>query len=206
MPSGWTLLRRNSTYGLRLAKSLLSLMSFCSSFLFPYQQMLFCLIVSRSTFPYFFSSCTFFNFLYFPSCPALPFPKSCWACPLQVPPPAYFLSHLSTLSSHVLYFLSLLHFLIPYFHSFSYFPCLSRTFSLKICWARSLQVPPPAYFLSSRSPVLWILSPLCLYCAFLLFFVLLGFCWKMPLYLTICLFIDLVNCFQCYSFCFEFNA
>ena len=24
-------------------------------------------------------------------CPALPLPKSCWACPLRVPPPAYFL-------------------------------------------------------------------------------------------------------------------
>ena len=33
-------------------------------------------------------------FPYFLFCPALPLPKSCWACPLQVPPPSYFLSSL----------------------------------------------------------------------------------------------------------------
>ena len=33
----------------------------------------------------------YFLFLpYFQVCPALPLPKSCWACPLQVPPAEYF--------------------------------------------------------------------------------------------------------------------
>ena len=42
-----------------------------------------------------FPSCIFLfltslRFRTFHVCPALPLPKSCWACPLQIPPPAYF--------------------------------------------------------------------------------------------------------------------
>ena len=138
VPKEWTPLRRNTTYGLSVAKNPSSLMSF---FLFFRQLFFFCLCLAPH-------SCTFSSsFTSQLFCPALPLPKSCWAFPLQVPLPAYFLSHPSTLSS-------LLHFLIPYFPSFPYFSCLSRTSHVclalplpKPCWACSLQVPPSAYFL-----------------------------------------------------------
>ena len=138
LPSGWTLLRQNHIYGLRVAKSFSSLMSFCSPSYFPANNC--CFAVSRSTLPYFlqssvlpvlshnsppkillsmpapgpYSSVLSFTSLYpflpctsFPSCislsctslrshtshvcHALPLPKSCLECSLQVPPPAYFL-------------------------------------------------------------------------------------------------------------------
>ena len=44
-------------------------------------------------------SCTFLRFCTFHVFAAVPLSKSCWACPLQVPPPAYFLSFPFTLSS-----------------------------------------------------------------------------------------------------------
>ena len=47
----WAQLRRNSTYGLRVANSPSSLISFCSPFYFPANDC--CLLVSRSTFPCF---------------------------------------------------------------------------------------------------------------------------------------------------------
>ena len=79
----------------------------------------------------------FLHFLYYPVLSVLSLTKSCWACPLQVPPPAYFLLHPYTFSYHVLPFL--LYFLIPYFPSISYFPCLSRISSPKIL----LSMPAP---------------------------------------------------------------
>ena len=57
------------------------------------------MLVSRSTFPYFFSSRISFNSPYFPFCPALSLPKSRYRFFLQHTSP-----HFSTLSSRVLPF------------------------------------------------------------------------------------------------------
>ena len=65
------------------------------SILFPRQRLLFCLCFVPH-------SHTSFNS---PFCPALPLPKSCSACPLQVPPPVYFLPF--TLSSLLPYIVDL---------------------------------------------------------------------------------------------------
>ena len=78
---------------------------------------------------------------------------------------------------HGMYFLFLLHFLFPYFPSFLYFPCLSRTSLSKILL--SMSAPGPSsnvllflFFYSSLPyfSVLWILPFLCLYCDFLSIF------------------------------------
>ena len=88
--------------------------------------------MSRSTFPYFLYLLHCFQFPVFPilSCT---FPPKIL---LSMPAPAYFLSHPSNLPP--MYFLSLLHFLIPYFYSFPYFSCLSRTFPKILLSSRSL--------------------------------------------------------------------
>ena len=71
---------------------------FLLAFLFPRQPLLLCLrLVPHSC--TFFSARTSLNLPYFSFCPALSLPKSCCACPLQVPPPAYFLSFLFTFPS-----------------------------------------------------------------------------------------------------------
>ena len=206
MPSGWTPLRRNSEFQLRLrvAKSPLFLMSCCSPFFFPHQRFWLCLCLfphSRTS----FSSCTSFNSLYFPLCPALPLPKSWWACPLQIPPPAYFLSHPSTLFSHVLsfplafpYFVLLFAPVLPMFvshfpsHILLSMPAPDSSFSVLTCLSLYPSVP---YF-----PVLWILpwivgftcivSVMC----FSAPFVLLGFSWKLYLWVTIWFFSWFASC------------
>ena len=90
VPSGWTPVRRNSIYGLRVAKSPSSLMNFCSPFyLSPNDCCFACVSFHISVFP--FPSALKFNSPYFPFCPALSLLKSCWACLLQVPSPMYFL-------------------------------------------------------------------------------------------------------------------
>ena len=121
--------------------------------------------------------------------------------------------------SHM-YFLFHLHFLFPYFPSFRYFTCLSRT-SPKIL----LSMPAPGH----SSSVLTFLSlypsfPAVLpgivdflltygfyvYCvcnAFVFPFVLLGFSWKLYLYFDDLFFLLIWFLFiQCFTFCFEFNA
>ena len=92
------------------------------------------LLVSRFTFPYFFSYCTSFNSLYFPLCPALSLPKSCWACPLQ------------RTSFHIL--LPFSSNVLPFSLAFPY-PVLPLS---KFSWACPLGVPPPAYFFPFTLP------------------------------------------------------
>ena len=105
----------------------------------------------------------FFQFLVLPNCfvPAFSLPKFSWACPHESPPPAYFLSHLSTLSFHVLPF--------PPASPFPYFPCFPSVPRPKSFWACPLEVSPPAYILSLYPslpylPVLWILLDFRLLC------------------------------------------
>ena len=88
--------------------------------------------------------------LFLPALPSIPrtfpfvpyFPlKSCWACPFQISPTAYFPTSLYT-------FLLCTSFL--YFPLFPYFPCLSRTFPPKILL--SMPAPGPS---SSALPSLY---------------------------------------------------
>ena len=174
--SGWTPLRRNSTYGLRMAKSPSSLMSFFSP---PYSPPT---IVFRSTFPYFLFLLHFLHFPIFPFSPHFPSQN-----PVEH---ARSRSLLQRTSFYIpipclpMYFLCLLYFLILYSSSFPYFPCLSRTSPPKILL--SMPAPgPSSSVLPSLSlypslpyfPVLWILPVLRIRCVFLefhdLFFLLL---------------------------------
>ena len=118
-----------------VTKSPSSLMSFSSPSYFPANHCCFACVPC------------FLFLLHFLQFPSLPLPKSCWACPFEVLPPAYFLSHPSTLSSHVL----------PFSPAFPYpilpfVPVLPMLFphllSLsKSSWACPPRVPLPAYFL-----------------------------------------------------------
>ena len=86
-------LRRNFAYGLRVAKSPSSLMSFCSPFYFPANDCWFACVsfhIPVLSFPPALPSISRTSHV----CPALSLPKSCWVCLLQVPPPAYFLPFL----------------------------------------------------------------------------------------------------------------
>ena len=74
-----------------VAKSPSSLRNFCSPSYFPALSLLLCLYLVPHPRTY-FSSRTFFNC---PFCSALSLPKSCWACPLQIPPKSYFTTSLS---------------------------------------------------------------------------------------------------------------
>ena len=74
---------------MRLAKRPSSLMSFCSPSYFTSNECCFACVLFHIS-PISFFSCTSFNSLYFPFCPALPLPKSCWAYPLQAPPSTQF--------------------------------------------------------------------------------------------------------------------
>ena len=128
-------------------------------------------------------------------CSALPLPKSCWACPLQGPPPAYFLSYSSTLASLVLSFppafpYSILPF-VPVLSMFvRHFPSQNlvehaRSRSILQRTSFTFPLPFPSIFpcivnftlidlyidVTSNVSVMCISSP----------FVLLGFSWKMHL-------------------------
>ena len=142
---------------------------------------IFCLslcCVSFHIFILFFSSCTFFISLYFLFCPALPFLKSCWACPLQRTsfkslypflPCTFFPSCMSLSRSSL---------------RFPYFPFCPALNLLKSCWLCMLQIPPTAYFFLFTPP-----SVTSLYCGFYLY------CVSNTFFLnfTICFFfIDLV--------------
>ena len=91
MPREWTPLHRSTTYGLCVAKSPLSLLSFCSPFYFLAD--FFCLCFTPHSRTSFFSS-TFFYSPYFPIVLSRTLPSKIlfdsWACPLEVPSPAYF--------------------------------------------------------------------------------------------------------------------
>ena len=174
------------------------------------------LLVSRSTLLYFLFLSHFLQFPYFPFCPALPLPKSCWACSLQVPPPVYFPTSLYPFLSCTFFHSSI---------SFSRTFLSSRTshfcpaFPLpRSCLACPFQVPPPAYFLlfpftlPSRTSLycgfyldLWILTLLCLQRVFLPPF----FYWNFPemyLNLSICFLLIWLLFIYCCRFCFKFNA
>ena len=106
-------------------------------------------------------------FLLFPVLPVLSrsyLPKILLSMPLQVPPPTYFLWH-PFMPFPPMYFLYIRYFLISYFPSFPYFPCLSRTSPAKILLSM-LALGPSFGVLPSLSltyfPVLWILPLLCL--------------------------------------------
>ena len=103
------------------------------------------LLVSRSTFPYFIFFPHFLEFPVFLFCPALPLPKSSWACLLQVPPPAYFPTFLYSFlpCSSFFYCISLSR---TSLRSPTSHVCPALSFP-KSCWAGPLQVPPPMYFL-----------------------------------------------------------
>ena len=153
-----------------VAKSLSSLMSFCSP--------------SYSSANHCYFACVSFHIPVLPFPPALPsisgisrfVPHFPYKILLSMPasgPSSSVLSHIP-LPFPPMYFLSLLHFLFPYFPSFSYFPCLSRISPLKILLSKSvlpfLSIHPSLPHL----PVLWNLPLLCLFYVFLSFF-LLGF-------------------------------
>ena len=164
-PRGWTPRRRNTTYGLCVAKNPSFLMSFCSPSYFSANDFFFfcfCLApYSRTS----FSSCTFFNFPYFTIVLSRTFPPKIlliWGT-LQVPPVAYFLSHLSTLSSHILScpsafpypvlpFVFVLTMLVPHFSSQN---SVEHARSRSLLQRTSFSSPLPSlpYF-----PILWILS------------------------------------------------
>ena len=131
-------------------------------FLFPRQRLLLflCLIPHSHTF---FSSCTFFESPYFPFCPPLSLPKSCWACPIQVPPPAYFPTSLYPFFPYT-FFSSRISFSRTSLRSRISHVCTALPLS-KSCWACPPQVPPPAYFLPFTLP-----SHTSLYCGFYLDF------------------------------------
>ena len=136
MPSGLTPLRRNSTYGLRVAKSASSLMSFCSHSYFPANDCCF--------------ACVSFHIPVLPFLPALPsFPRTFRFVPhFSSQNPAEHVRSRSLLQHTFfyipipfpsMYFLFLLYFLIPYFPPFRYFLCLSRASPPKI----PLSMPAP---------------------------------------------------------------
>ena len=130
-----------------------------------------------------FSSLTSFNFPYFPFCPAFALPKSCWACPLLVSPPAYF--------STFPYF-----FLLPHFLQFSYFPFCPALPLTKSCWACPLQVSLLAYFLLFPFTLpyrTFLYCGLYLFCVCIVFFFSFFYC-DFPakcIWNSICFFIDL---------------
>ena len=185
VPSGRTPLRRNSTSG---GQESLVPYELLLSFLFPRQPLLLCLwLVPHSR--------TSLNFPYFRFCLVLSLPKSCWACPLQVPSQAYFRTSLypflpcSSFSSCIS--LSRTSLRSPTFHVC---PALSLP---KSCWACPLLVPSPVYFLPFpfslpfRTFLYCGFYLYCVYCFFFPFF-LLGFSWKM-------------FCHWWLIFCFFFN-
>ena len=121
--------------------------------LLPFSRQRLLLFLSCSTFPYFLFLPHFLQFT------RTSLPKFYWACPLQVPPPAYFYSY--PFSFPPMYFLSLLHLLIQYF------PCLFRKIVLGMpAPGPSFNVLPSLSFYPSLPyfPVLWILHLLCLLC------------------------------------------
>ena len=173
VPSGWTPLRWNSTTAsvwLRVPYPLWA---------FVLLRLLFCLCLVPHSLAS-FSFPTFFNSLYFPFSPAFPLPKSCWACPLQVLPPAYFLLHPSTLSSHVLSFPPA--FPYPVLSFVPVLPMFVPHFPFQNPEGE-LQVPPSASFLPFSFTLPFRTS---LYCGFYLYCVciafsshfLLAFSWK----------------------------
>ena len=146
MLSGWTPLRRNFTYGFRVAKGLSSLMSFCSPFYFPANDCCFaCISFHIFVLPF------LLHFLLFPVLSVL-FRTSPLKILLSMPAPGT--------SSSVLPFTSL----YPFLPCTSFPSCifLSRTFH--VCSALSLPGPslsssalPSLYLSLPYLPVLWIL-------------------------------------------------
>ena len=144
-----------------MTKSFSSPMSFCSPSYFPANDCCF--------------ACVSFHV------PTLPFPPAFPSIPHTFHFVPHFLSQtlveharcrsfLQRTSFHIfllfplMYFHSLLHFLIPYFPSFPYFSCLSRTFLTKILFRMPAPCPSPAYFLPFALP-----SCTFLYCGFYLY-------------------------------------
>ena len=114
-----------------VTKSPSSLISFCSPSYFPANHCCF--------------ACVSFHIPVLLFCPALPLPKSCWACLSRSLFQRTF-PYFSILFSHVLPFppafpFSVLPF-VPVLPMFVHALPLTKS-----CWACPLQVPPPAYFL-----------------------------------------------------------
>ena len=136
-------MRRNATYGLRVAKNPSSLMSFCSPSYFPANDCCFaCVSFQISVLPSI--PCTSSFVPHFPSQNSVEHARSKSLLQRN--------SFYITLSFSPMYFLSLLHFLTPYFPSFPYFPGLSRTSSSKILLSMPASDPSSSiYFLSFPS-------------------------------------------------------
>ena len=140
---------------------------------FPPTIVFFLLVSDRSTFLYFLFFQSFLLYPVLPNCFArTSSPKSSWACPLEVPSPAYF----ST-------------FLYPFLPCTSFFSCISlsrtslRSRTSHVClalslpkssWACPFWIPPSVYFLSFTLPSCTSLYRfyhdfplLCRYCVFL---------------------------------------
>ena len=147
------------------------------SFLLPREQFFF--FVSRSTFPYFLYLPHFLQFLVLPVLSHTSSPKILLS---MIPPSS------SSILSHIplpispMYFLFLLHFLIPYFPSFPYTSYVCPALPLP---KFTLACPSPAYFLISRTSLYCgfclAFALLCLQRVFLRLHVLLRFSWKIYL-------------------------
>ena len=157
------------------------------------------LLVSRSTFPYFLFLPLFLQF------PVIPLPKSCWACLLQVPSPAYFPTSLypfllcTSFPSCIFFFPYFLH--SPTSHVCPALPLPKSYWAWRAAPGLSSSV---LHFLS-----LYPSSCTSLYSGFYFFFCvflslfLLGFSWKMYYYLLMLWFFMWIWCISsvCLHFC-----
>ena len=198
---GVNTVRRNSVYGLRVAKS--PLWAFV---LLPiFRPTIVVLLVCCST--YFLFLQHFLQFLVL----SVLFPTSSPKILLNTPSPAYFLSHPSTLFSHVLPFppvfpypvlpfVPVLPMFVPHFPSQN---PVEHARSRSLLQRTSFLFPLPfPHVLSCIVDFTSIVSEMC----FSSLFVPLGFSWKMSLYLTIRFLVIWSLFIQCCSFCFDFDT